>query len=179
VSSEVTNAGVFMTDKVKFANLEIEIQSAPKEVTFRFRGDVDENFRQEEVPRIARDRILFELAEINNFNSCGIREWIYLMKDMSKQGQIVFRNCSITMIDQINMVPDSLGNGEIESFYAPYYCSCKGEVIKLIEVKKHMNDLVNKQAPRFKCDDCGKTMEFDALEESYFLFCEGIIQAAS
>jgi hypothetical protein len=168
-----------MSEKLNFSNLEIEIAQSDREVSFRFRGDVDENFRQEDVPRIKKERILFDLQGINNFNSCGIREWIYMMKDMNKMGHVIFRNCSITMIDQINMVPDSLGSGEIESFFAPYYCSCKGEAIRLIEVKKHRNELINKQAPRFKCEDCGKTMEFDALEESYFLFCESLIQAAS
>ena len=168
-----------MTERVNFTNLQIEIVQSPRQAVFTFKGDVDENFRQNEVPRIKKEELVFELGQINNFNSCGIREWVYLMKDMSKLGRIVFRNCSVTMIDQINMVPESLGNGVIHSFFAPYYCSCRGEVTKLIETAKHRSELSNKQAPEFSCEDCGKKLEFDALEESYFLIAEGSSAIAS
>ena len=171
-----------MSDRIEFGNLTIEIEQTAKEVTYRFVGDVDEHFRQKEVPRISKSRITFLLEDVNNFNSCGIREWIYLIRDISELGDLRFNRCSVTMIDQINMVPDSLGKGTVESFFAPYFCqntNCSGEVNRLIEVKDHFNALLNKQAPPMKCDKCGEQLEFDALEESYFLFAEGALSKAS
>lgn len=159
-----------MVKNINFSNLDIRIEENDNEAIFWFNGDVDENFRQEVVPRIKKDRITFELENINNFNSCGIREWIYLIRDISKLGELVFRKCSVIMIDQINLVPDSLGTGTIESFYAPYYCECSGEVSRLINVNDSIHDLNNKTAPIFHCDKCKSELEFDALEESYFLF---------
>lgn len=162
-----------MTQNIHFNNLTITINERPDEVIYTFQGDVDENFRHVDVPRIAKQQITFELAGIRNFNSIGIREWIYLVKDFDELGELIFRNCSVTMIDQINMVPDSLGNGRIESFFAPYYCespNCRREVNRLIEVDQYHDLLTNKVAPEFECDRCHAVLEFDALEESYFLF---------
>lgn len=168
-----------MADKIEFGNLTIEISQSDSEVIYRFVGDVDEHFRQKDVPRIKKPNITFLLEEINNFNSCGIREWIYLIRDIGEFGKLKFTRCSVTMIDQINMVPDSLGKGYVESFYAPYFCGCGGEVNRLIDVSANLGQLQNKQAPEFKCESCNKTLEFDALEESYFLFAEGALPKAS
>lgn len=168
-----------MTQKLHFGKLAIEITEGSNQVTYRFIGDVDEQLRQKEVPRIKKDLIVFELEGINNFNSCGIREWIYLIQDISKLGELRFRNCSVTMIDQINMVPDSLGSGTIDSFFAPYYCSCGGEVNRLIVMNESSELVLQKVAPSFTCEKCGKKLEFDALEESYFLFADSALPKAS
>jgi hypothetical protein len=159
-----------MADMIRFGNLTIEITQTTGEVTYKFVGDVDEHFRQKDVPRIKASRITFILEHINNFNSCGIREWIYLIRDMSEIGHVRFTRCSVTMIDQINMVPDSLGTGTVESFFAPYYCAEHGEVNHLITVSDTATDLASRTAPEMRCDQCNSKLEFDALEESYFLF---------
>ncbi len=108
-----------MSDTIEFGNLSIEIKQTANEVVYRFVGDVDEHFRQKDVPRLKKPNITFILEEINNFNSCGIREWIYLIRDIGELGALKFTRCSVTMIDQINMVPDSLGRGQVESCLAP------------------------------------------------------------
>jgi hypothetical protein len=166
-----------MTDSIQFGKLAVEITKGKDVVTYVFRGDVDENFKQENLPRIAAATINFELSGVENFNSCGIREWIYLVKDFSKLGTLIFQKCSVTMIDQINMVPDSIGNATIDSFYAPYYCQndeCSQEVSRLVQVSEHIQNLMDKIAPEFQCETCGKPLDFDALEDSYFLFLKSI-----
>ena len=168
-----------VTNKVDFGNLTIEIEQTPHEVTYRFVGEVDEHFRQKEVPRIRKAQINFILEDITTFNSCGIREWIYLVRDISELGKLSFKKCSVAMIDQINMVPDSLGSGSVESFFAPYFCNCGGEVNRLITVAESKQSLINKTAPEFNCENCGSKLEFDALEESYFLFAENDLPQAS
>ncbi len=169
-----------MADKISFANLTIEVTPTDLEVVYRFTGDVDENFRQQDVPRIKRPSIVFELEGVHNFNSVGIREWIYLIRDICQLGTVKFRRCSVTMIDQINMVPDSLGSGSIESFFAPYFCEKDGESSQLINVKDHAPQISQRQAPPFKCEKCAQTLQFDALEDTYFLFADGdAIKAAS
>jgi hypothetical protein len=168
-----------MAAAIDFGNLRIEISQTTSEVVYKFVGDVDEHFRQKEVPRIRKPQITFILEDVKNFNSCGIREWIYMVRDISELGDLVFMKCSVTMIDQINMVPDSLGKGRIESFFAPYFCSCGGEVNRMIRVEEHLRDLVQKRAPELSCEKCGNKLEFDALEESYFLFAEGDLPKAS
>ena len=169
-----------MGQTIEFANLKIEIQESAEEVTYTFFGDVDENFRQENVPRVGRPKINLQLADVSNFNSCGIREWIFLIKDLTELGSLYFHNCSVTMIDQINMVPDSLGNGQIISFFAPYFCEEHGEINQLIEMSAYQESIQERKAPEFNCPHCSQEMEFDALEESYFLFADsGVSSKAS
>ena len=82
------------------------------------------------------------------------------------------------MIDQINMVPECLGSGYVESFYAPYFCDCGEEVNQLITIRDSRDMLVSLQAPQFKCAACGRNLEFDALEESYFQFISGNLKVS-
>jgi hypothetical protein len=149
--------------------LKIDISERQDAVHYAVTGDINENFRQKDIPRISRPQIHLHLKNVGSFNSCGIREWILLITDLSKMGKLSFFECSVTAIDQINMVPNSLGGGTVNSFYAPYYCQCGVETVKLISVKDHENTLKRLVAPEFSCD-CGNTLEFDALEETYFQF---------
>ena len=168
-----------MGQTIEFANLKIDIEESGDAVTYTFTGDVDENFRQESVPRVGNTKINLQLADVSNFNSCGIREWIFLIKDLSELGSLYFHNCSVTMIDQINMVPDSLGNGQIISFFAPYFCEEHGEINQLIDMETFKSTITLRQAPDFKCPQCSRDLEFDALEESYFLFTDSGVPQAS
>ncbi|SMF13778.1 hypothetical protein [Pseudobacteriovorax antillogorgiicola] len=155
---------------ISFSNLTINIEESDQEVVYSFDGDVDENFRQNDVPRIARPKISLVLGRVENFNSVGIREWIHFISDLCKMGTPTFRECSVAMIDQINMVPESLGSGTVDTFYAPYYCECGKEVNKLIKTSEWRDHLLKSIAPQFQCDGCNRALEFDALEESYFQF---------
>ena len=154
---------------IKFDNLTIELIERAEGSHYVIVGDVDENFRQKEIPRLKGREVHLHLKDVGNFNSVGIREWIQLITDLSRHSKLLFHECSVSSIDQINMVPHSLGSGKVESFYAPYYCDCGRETVKLINVREHEKELRQNQAPPFLCE-CGKTLEFDALEETYFQF---------
>lgn len=168
-----------MADTINFGALKITIEKGADSVTYTFDGDVDENFRQADVPRLSARNINFILENVNNFNSVGIREWVYLVRDLSSLGQMFFKRCSVTMIDQINMVPDSLGNGVVESFYAPYACDDHGETNRLLITKDHVAEIRSHVAPEMHCEKCKKKLVFDALEDAYFMFVSGNISKAS
>ena len=161
---------------IKFANLKIDIVEASDVAHYYIAGDVDENFRQKEIPRLKCPELHLHLKDVGNFNSVGIREWIQLIGDLSLCSELSLHECSVSAIDQINMVPHSLGGGTVKSFYAPYYCDCGRETVKLIVVSEHEKDLSQNLAPRFLCE-CGKTLEFDALEETYFQFLTSLPKA--
>jgi hypothetical protein len=168
-----------VAETINFGALKITIEKGPDSVTYTFDGDVDENFRHADVPRHAARQINFILENVNNFNSVGIREWVYLVRDLSSMGQMCFKRCSVTMIDQINMVPDSLGNGVVESFFAPYACDDHGETSRLIVTRDHASQIRNHVAPEMHCETCRKKLVFDALEDAYFMFVSGNISKAS
>ncbi len=168
-------------EEIISGRLKILKHSEKGNVVLEFLGDVDEHFSHENIPSIQAQKIIFKLKEIKNFNSVGIREWIYMLDNLSKNNTpLEFMECSISMIDQINMVPDCLGNGNIISFYAPYYCSCEksGEKNCLIVTADYLGVLLKKKAPDFKCEHCQNNLEFDALEESYFLFMNRLSKVA-
>ena len=158
-----------MNQKISFSNLDVTITEGDTKATYTFQGEVDENFSHIKVPRIRKEILELQLGGIEQFNSVGIREWIFMIQEFKNNGQLILQDCSVAVIDQINMVPDSLGNGIIESFFAPYYCDCGIEVNKRIESSRFEEQLVQYIAPSFTCE-CGKALDFDALEESYFQF---------
>lgn len=168
-----------MSDTIQFGNLTITIQQANGEATYTFNGEVDEMFKQKDVPRIKASVINLVLEGITHFNSCGIREWVYLVRDFSSLGRLIFKRCSVAMVDQINMVPDSVTGGEVESFFAPYACEEHGEISKLIDMQTMGREVLAKHPPTMKCDHCTRTLDFDALPGSYFLFCSQDISKAS
>lgn len=168
-----------MSETIQFGNLSITITSDGKDAVYAFKGEVDEFFKQKEVPRMKAANIHLVLEEISHLNSCGIREWVNMVKDFSKEGRLIFKRCSVAMVDQINMVPDSVAGGQVESFYAPYACDDHGEIAKLIDLKTMYQAIASRQPPVMHCDECSKELEFDALPGSYFLFLAPEVSKAS
>jgi hypothetical protein len=164
---------------IEFGNLAIHLSETPTETTYVFAGEVNENFRQQEVPRPSTSTVVLVLENISHFNSCGIREWVYMIKDFAKKSRLVFKKCSVAMVDQINMVPDSILGGEVESFYAPYACEEHGESSKLIEMSAMYHTISQRKPPSMTCEHCNSELDFDALPQSYFLFCSHSMTKAS
>ena len=93
---------------------------------FSFKGDIDEDANFTEHSLKSLNKAVFDLEEVTAINSCGIREWINWLKT-SPDTKLVFRNCPKIIVDQFNMVAGFFPmNGEIESFYVPYYCETSG-----------------------------------------------------
>lgn len=159
-----------MSNKITFGSLTIEINQSAETVLYSFKGDVDDTFRQQDVPRVKAASIIMDLEGITNFNSCGVREWVFLIKDLEKLGQITFRKCSIPMVDQFNMVPESIGNGNVESFFAPYVCEDHGDTEVLLDAKGDKASISSQSAPERSCPKCNQSLIFDAMADSYFLF---------
>lgn len=159
-----------MTNSVSLGSLKVEITESRDSVTYRFTGDVDDIFRHGEVPRIKSNHITLDLEGITNFNSCGVREWVFLIRDLGELGSLNFTKCSIPMVDQLNMVPESLGRGTVSTFYAPYVCETHGDVEQLLDVVKEGPSLLAHLPPHKSCSKCNQELIFDAMADSYFLF---------
>lgn len=160
--------------KFSFRNLTVEVsQVADGEWLYRFVGDIDEGFDHSKLPRFKGAKLHFNLSQIGNFNSCGIREWIHFLNEIEKISRTLsFDGCSVAVVDQVNMVPDTARGVAITSFFAPYFCEDHGEMVLEIKVKDQLKYLRSKVAPVLVCPECQNELEFDALEESYFLFCD-------
>jgi hypothetical protein len=153
---------------IRIGNCEIKIAQMPHENFCSFRGDLDETFEHKKFPVLRGKAIRISLAQVANINSIGVREWVYLMREVSEYGPVILQECSVSFQDQINVVPQLLGKATVASFYAPYYCpTCEIEEACVIDTAVHRNILLARVAPEIK-HHCGTPMEFDALEDSYF-----------
>lgn len=162
-----------MKKTVDFGTLKITIDIHGEVALYKFDGIIDENFKETDIPRAPDKNVVFDLEKIESINSIGIREWIKLSNGFSDSLNLSYRNCSVPFVDQMNMVPDSIGNATVQSFYAPYYreCNkCTGERSCLIDTLSSEEQLQNSTPPAKSCSDCNEELEFDALEESYFSF---------
>lgn len=162
-----------MKKTIDFETLIIEIEIIGDLALYRFDGVIDEKFKEEDIPKAPGKEAIFDLENISSINSIGIREWIKLANSFKDSKSLTYKNCSVTFVDQLNMVPDSLGKAKVLSFHAPYFreCNkCDGEKTCLIDVIESKQDLDNGTPPMKMCGDCNEELEFDALEESYFSF---------
>ena len=159
-----------MTKNISLGSLKIDITESPGQVTYNVSGNVDDSFKHGDVPRVKSENIVLELEGITAFNFCGVREWVFLIKDLGSLGKLTFTNCSIPMVDQFNMVPESIGTGSVESFFAPYVCEEHGDAEILLDTTKDRIRIENHDAPDRQCPKCQKLLIFDAMPDSYFLF---------
>ena len=144
------------------------------DVTFvKLSGVIDEdNELGPLADKLATSTAVIDLSEIDRINSCGVRDWVNWLSKVEKQGasNVVFVECSPSIIAQINLVSNFTGSGTVKSFYAPYFCpNCDREKVLLVETR----DLAGKgpyKAPTCRCDECDGPMDFDDMEDSFFAF---------
>lgn len=151
------------------SKLKIEKHLDHTTLTVKLHGIIDEDANFKNINETKASLIVMDFSGISMINSCGIREWINFISQLSVQSKMIYQNCPQIIIEQINMVHGFFRPGSvIESFYAPYFCeSCDTEskiLLKSEEVK-------SQEAPQVKCPNCGASpMEFDAIEAQYFNF---------
>lgn len=130
-------------------------------------GHLDENFIQSEHTIPNGTLVKFNLDKLEGINSCGIREFINLLKRFPAETQVEYSHCPPFFIQQVNLVNGFLAtNRKISSLYVPYIgLESENEVtqfvdatsLKISDVKKviHIN---------------GEDYEFDGFIEKYFRF---------
>ena len=156
-------------EKYTFGRCDIEVFKIDSTTLYKFSGDLDEKFDGRKFVKPQTEIVRIHLGALRTVNSVGVREWVYLMKEFSDLPTVILEDCSVAVVDQINIVPQMLGRATVESFFAPYYCpQCDEEVTCLIRCVDHKSRLLEKKAPFLKHDKCQADLEFDALEDCYF-----------
>jgi hypothetical protein len=157
---------------IDFGQLVVEIYADPTAARYVFRGDIEEGLDPQKLPNLMRRETVFDLEGISSVNSCGVRTWAQIIREFSSKTELMLERCSVSIVDQFNLVPQTLGAAHVRSFYAPYYCAhCDEEVTVLLDTVSHWHELSQGTAPEIR-HSCGTNLEFDALEDSYFIQIE-------
>lgn len=136
-------------------------------------GVLDEETQLSGLFTDAGDLVRVNFKGLEKINSCGVREWINVMRELKPGCKIEYMECSIPIVEQLNLITNFMGPGKAISFLAPYYCeACDLEEEVLLMTEEHFPDLDSlEEVPDFKCPKCGGDMSFEEGEE-YFIFLE-------
>jgi anti-anti-sigma regulatory factor len=136
-------------------------------------GSIDETSALTELlSRAQAGRLVLDLAGVTFINSLGVRDWIRMQGEASRQGiAIELRRVSEPIIHQLNMIIATRGTSQVTSFYAPYACDgCGREESLLIDATANAAGLANLVAPAMPCPECAAPMAFNDFPERYFSF---------
>lgn len=115
-------------------------------------------------------KVIFNFRQVSLVNSCGVRAWINFLRDIEKDREIVFEECTPEIISQVNMIPNFRGKSQIRSAYAAYVCpECDHQQKVLFEEGRNLPSSPEEKVADVKCESCGHSpMEMEELEEEYF-----------
>lgn len=135
-------------------------------------GEIDENSDFESLLKILSGDVILSLKGVARINSTGVREWLQFIRALDAKGtSMVMDECSVAIVNQLNMIAGFAGNAEVRSVHAPYVCpECEAASERVVSLA---DDPVNKVEELIPCPECGGEMEFDDLPDHYFSFLSG------
>lgn len=150
--------------------MDISISHEPELVTVKLAGVINEdNDLAEHLDLIDGSWVAINLSDVERINSCGLRDWVNWINALEAKGsKMLFLECSLSIVAQINVVNNFTGTGRIKSLYLPYYCeACNEAHPRLYEAE----DLAPEQLPpASRCIGCEQIMDFDDMPDTYFAF---------
>lgn len=154
------------------SNINIERLEKDEKVVFDFSGVIDENTDLSKSELGLAKEIILNLKEISAINSYGIRSWIIWIRTAPENCRIIYKSCPKIIVDQINMVIGFLPkNGNVESFYVPYYCeSCDIEKKILFRNGIEFNSDSICPPENICCDKCDGAIKIDVIEKNTLNF---------
>jgi anti-anti-sigma regulatory factor len=139
----------------------------------RLTGSIEESVNFDQLIGPPPGELWVNCKEIPRINSVGVKAWIKYFQGAQQKGtKLKFEECSIAIVEQINLISNFTCGGEVQSIYVPFaYGKCGAELVGLFTqdaLKK-----VNFQIPPLKCTKCGGEAAFDDIPEEYFSFMMG------
>jgi hypothetical protein len=111
--------------------------------------------------------IEMDLRGVRRLNSCGIREWIGFIRELSTTRAVSLVRCSPAIVNQLNTLRNFTGQAEVRSIVIPFLCASCGHE------ESSIADAVPGVVPEIEdriCPVCGRALEFDDLPKAYFQF---------
>ena len=135
-------------------------------------GLVDEHFSGFGDLGAAVKTVIINVSKMTRMTSFGVRQWLKGMDALPKtMGDLYLLGCPTFFVDQLNMVLNFGGAGQILTVLAPYTCpGCGVESGETIDVLVERATLAKGGVTEKECARCGGKLEFDETPESYFSF---------
>src|SRR5690606_37822072 len=151
--------------------LQIKLERNQEAYHVHLAGVVEEGTKFGSIDEVVHGGDLYVYCrDVTRISSAGLREWIRFFSELKNRGErLTFHECSPVVVDQLNLFPNFLSGGKIESLYVPFACKDCGHsdsfLFSLTELKSQRFKL-NDQ----KCSKCSGVSEFDDIREKYFGF---------
>ena len=139
----------------------------------RFSGSIGEDFSGTELSEsITTQTVVLQLADIRRISSFGIRGWIDFMQRLAgKTEDVVLVECAPKIVDQINMVANFTGIGQVFSLFAPYRCDyCDEDRKVILQLDRDWDVIKSMRPPDLPCQVCGEQQHFDEDPLTYFSY---------
>lgn len=136
-------------------------------------GTINETFRGDELARRMSGRVVMDLGQIELITSFGVRGWLQMMSAAETQGvtAIYLAHCSEAVVNQMLMVRNFRGRGQVVSFGAPYICTaCSTTFEYLLDCEHSAEEISSANPPDVACPSCGNRGVFDEDPEIYLEF---------
>jgi serine/threonine protein kinase len=154
---------------VSKGRLEIRQTVSGDAAILRLAGSIDETFTGFDPLPVAH--VALELSGVTRITSYGVRQWIRGRDQLSQSAQIYYLNCPPFFVDQLNMVLNFGGHGQVVTAFAPFSCrTCNSEKWGLIDVLVKQDELNAGKVPEERCPTCKSAMQMDEMPETYFGF---------
>lgn len=131
-------------------------------------GSLDETANLESEFVGSWEQVNLNCKSLVRINSAGIRIWIDFFGKLSNLGiRLVFKECSSSVVQQMNAISNFRCGGLVESLVVPFCCEkCGAEFQQVFPLDKLA---ANKfQLPIFKCPKCQGKLVFDDDVDEYF-----------
>lgn len=153
--------------------LSIAKEKAGNGLLVRLTGPVEENVNFEALIGGVTGELTINCKGVPRINSVGVKAWIKYFQGLASKGvKITFSECSIAIVEQMNLISNFTCGGTVESIFVPFACSsCKGELVGLFKVTALKSS--GFKLPSLKCSKCGGNAVFDDIPEEYFNFLMG------
>ncbi|MBA3392484.1 MAG: hypothetical protein H0T89_07570 [Deltaproteobacteria bacterium] len=142
----------------------------------KFVGTIDEAFEGKKLgTSTAGDVLVVDLGGVKKISSFGIREWVDFIGTASKQVRsVILIECAPKVVDQLNMVANFAGTGQVFSFYAPFRCDyCDSEHRVLLQLDRDHAAIKSMKLADRPCPTCKDSMYFDEDGATFFSYVLG------
>ena len=137
-----------------------------------FDGSLTEDSAQSLMPLLSNsgENFIFNFRGIDYVNSQGVKNWINFLRAFEVGRNIVFEECPVYIVVQINMIKRFKGSAVINSFFSDFNCeSCDHEQSVLFDARQGYENLVE-AAEAVRCERCNSAMELEGSIDFYFDF---------